>query len=74
MSEETKNTVELNTETSKTEASKARTKKAPAKKAKVKIILPVAGRFKLPYNLGQTVSLEAKQAEELIKAKYAEKA
>lgn len=44
---------------------------AEAKKIKVEILLPVAGRFLLSYNVGQKVSLEAKQANELIEAKYA---
>lgn len=47
----------------------------PAKKNKnkeIRILLPVAGRFLLPYNVEQVVSLEEKQAQELIDAKYAE--
>ena len=39
----------------------------------IKIVLPVAGKFQLSYNVGKTYSVEAKQAKELIAAKYAEK-
>tara|TARA_R110002020_G_scaffold305180_1_gene520945 strand:+ start:74 stop:289 length:216 start_codon:yes stop_codon:yes gene_type:complete len=37
----------------------------------VKITGPVAGRFLLPYNIDQEVSLETKQADELIETGYA---
>lgn len=39
---------------------------------KVRILLPVAGRFLLPYNVGQVVAIEKKQAQELIDTQYAE--
>lgn len=39
---------------------------------KVKILLPVAGRFLLSYKVGEEVEIEEKQAQELIEAKYAE--
>lgn len=41
------------------------------KDKKVKILLPVAGKFNLSYNVGETYLIEAKQAGELISAKYA---
>ena len=44
---------------------------AAAKKKQVKILLPVAGKFRLSYNVGETYLMEAKQAKELIDAKYA---
>lgn len=46
--------------------------KAP-KDLKVRILLPVAGMFLLPYNIDQEVTLPFNQAMELIDAKYAEK-
>lgn len=49
-------------------------KKTTSKSIKVEILGPVAGKFLLPYNVGQVVTLESKQAEELINAGYAKKA
>ena len=39
---------------------------------KVRILLPVAGKFLLSYNVGQEVDLPANQAKELVELKYAE--
>lgn len=39
---------------------------------KIKFVLSPAGRYLLPYNIGQEVSLKANQADELVEAKYAE--
>lgn len=39
---------------------------------KIKFILSPAGRYFLPYNVGQEVLLKANQADELVEAKYAE--
>jgi len=39
---------------------------------KIKFVLSPAGRYLLPYNVGQEVFLEANQADELVEAKYAE--
>lgn len=39
---------------------------------RVKIVHPVTGKFLLPYNVGQVVSLDEKQADELVEARYAE--
>lgn len=39
---------------------------------KIKILHPVTGKFLLPYNVGQVVSLDEKQADELVEARYAE--
>ena len=47
--------------------------KVKAKNIEIKILLPVAGKFKLSYNVGETYTVEAKQANELIEAKYAKK-
>jgi len=49
-------------------------KKAAPKKLKIKITAPVAGKFLLPYNIDQIVSIEAKQAQDLIDAQCAVKA
>lgn len=38
----------------------------------IKIVLSPAGRFLLPFNVGQTVWLNANQADELVECKYAE--
>ena len=46
---------------------------ANQKTIKVKILLPVAGKFNLSYNVGEIYPMEAKQAQELISAKYAKK-
>lgn len=45
--------------------------KGTAKK-KVKFLLSPAGKFLLPYNVGQIVELEEKKAKEIVEAKYAE--
>lgn len=45
---------------------------AAPKKLKVKILLPVAGKFKLSANVGEKVSYPEALAQELIDAKYAE--
>jgi hypothetical protein len=42
------------------------------KVVKIKILLPVAGKFLLPYNVGQIVKLSENQANEIVEAKYAE--
>lgn len=47
-------------------------KKRVSKTKKVKIVLPVAGKFQLSYNVGETYEMERKQADELIEALYAE--
>lgn len=39
---------------------------------KIKILLPVSGKFLLPYNVGQVVELPKNQAEEMVEVKYAE--
>lgn len=39
---------------------------------KIKILLSPAGKFLLPYNVGQIVSHEANQADEMVELKYAE--
>lgn len=46
---------------------------AAPKKIKVKILLPVAGKFKLSANVGEKVSYPEGLANDLIEAKYAEK-
>ena len=46
---------------------------AVTKKIKVKIVLPVAGKFLLSHNIGDIVSIETKQAQELINSGYAKK-
>lgn len=40
---------------------------------KIEILLPVSGKFKLPYSVGDKVEIDEKQAEILIEAKYAQK-
>lgn len=47
-------------------------KKEKVKTLKVKILLPVAGKFKMTQDVGKIYNIEAKQAQELIDAKYAE--
>lgn len=42
------------------------------KLVKIKILLPVAGKFLLPYNVDQVVRLSENQATELVDSKYAE--
>lgn len=49
----------------------ARAKKTKPTTKKVKILLPVAGKFKLSLNVGKEYVMEVKQANELINAKYA---
>lgn len=39
---------------------------------KIRILLSPAGKFLLPYNVGQVVSLHANKADELVDCKYAE--
>lgn len=39
---------------------------------KIKILAPVAGKFLLPYNVGQVVHHPALQADEMVEARYAE--
>ena len=51
--------------------------KTPAKEVKqetkkIRFLLPPAGRFLLPYNVGQEVDLPANQADEIVDMKYAE--
>lgn len=48
--------------------------KKASKKTKIQITKPVAGLFLLPYNIGQEVELEEKQAAELIESGHAVKA
>lgn len=48
---------------------KKETKKAGKK---VKFLLSPAGKFLLPYNVGQVVELDEKKAKEVVEAKYAE--
>lgn len=47
-------------------------KRDAGKTRKVKILLPVAGLFYLPYDIGQVVDLPENQAKEIVDAKYAE--
>lgn len=49
-------------------------RKKASTKTKVKILLPVAGKFNLSYDVGKTYEVENKLAKELITAKYAVKA
>ena len=42
------------------------------KTLKIKMLLPVAGKFLLSFNVGETYTVEYKQAKELIEAQYAE--
>lgn len=39
---------------------------------KIKFLLSPAGKFKLPYNVGQSVSLPANMADEIVDCRYAE--
>lgn len=41
-------------------------------KTKIKILKSVAGKYNLPYYVGEIVQMEKKQANELIKFGYAE--
>lgn len=45
---------------------------AKPKKVKIKILKPVAGKYLLSHNVGDTVSIDAKQAEEIVENKDAE--
>lgn len=45
-----------------------------SKKIKIKFTASPAGRFLLSYGVGEVVAIEAKQAEEIIEAGYAQKA
>lgn len=48
-------------------------KKTPEAESKiVRFLLNPAGKFLLPYNVGQEVPLPANQADEVVEAKYAE--
>ena len=47
-------------------------KKIVPKYLKIRITRPPAGVFMLPYNVGQVVSHEIKQAQEMIDLGYAE--
>ena len=38
---------------------------------KIKITKSLWGKFSLPYNVGQTVSLESKQADEIVESGHA---
>lgn len=49
-----------------------KTKKPGKDDVKVKFLLSPAGKFKLPYNVGQVVFLEKEIAAEIVDAKYAE--
>lgn len=44
---------------------------ANPKKVKVRILKPVAGKYKLSASVGKTISVEAKQAKEMIESNYA---
>lgn len=47
-------------------------KKTPSKdEVKVKFLLSPAGKFKMPYNVGQIVILNKEVAKEIVEAKYA---
>lgn len=48
------------------------TDKKEKKKVKIKFLLPPAGMFFLPYNVGQEVDMDELQAQEIVDAKYAE--
>lgn len=50
----------------------SKTKKPSKDDVKVKFLLSPAGKFKLPYNVGQVVLLEKEIAAEIVEAKYAE--
>lgn len=47
-------------------------KSSTGKTVKIKILLPVAGKFHLSYDLGKTYNVNPNQAKELIAAGYAE--
>ena len=53
---------------------KEKTKARVSKKTKIKFLLSPTGKFKLGYAIGDVCEMEAKQAQELIDAQYAEKA
>ena len=46
--------------------------KRKPKTLKIKILIPVAGKFQLSFNVGEIYTVEYKQATELIEAQYAE--
>lgn len=59
------------------DAVKARDTRAKASKSgkgtkKVRILLPPAGVYKLPYDVGQVVAISAELAAEMVETKYAE--
>ena len=49
----------------------ARAKKIKPTTKRIKILIPVANKFQLSYNVGKEYEMESKQANELIEAKYA---
>ena len=49
-----------------------RVKKITPKTLKIRIVLPVAGKFHLSMDVGQVYEMESKKAQELINAYYAE--
>lgn len=56
-------------------AAKKKAKKTTSKKKKIKVLASnLAGKYLLPYNPGQVVELEAKQAQEMIDAGDAKEA
>ena len=46
--------------------------KVKTENKKVRFLLSPAGKFLLPYNVGQVVELPANQADEIVDCKYAE--
>ncbi|XRE42219.1 hypothetical protein ACIVBQ_000423 [Tenacibaculum discolor] len=55
------------------ESDESANKKTSSKKVKVKILLPVAGKFSLSANVGDEIEYPEPLATDLIEAKYAEK-
>lgn len=60
---------ELTTVTGDSELNRIENEKGDVK---IKILAPVAGKFFLPYNVGQVVYHPAQQADEMVEARYAE--
>lgn len=54
------------------ETSKAVKKTVEDGKVKIKFLLSPAGRFLLPYNVGQVVLLDENVADEIVESRYAE--
>ena len=56
------------------DAEDAKKQKEDAKQLKIQITKPVAGLYKLSANVGDTITIEAKQAEAIIETGHAKKA